>query len=447
MIFKLAISSIFLSRAVLSFDGNCSDFVDFDGKYLDEVPKFAWDHCVERLDLSLSNITNISNINEAAFKNLRLLEELNLKARLNSSKNVFLFNNLSKLRYLDLGIQDPEPEPRVSTISINASYPNLKRLNLTGLGTSKLLVQNWTKLMPKLEQLSLSRNRLKLTDLVKDLPVNLKLLWVEYNDNDNHYLKMDGFQDLWTLDVSGHKFENLYITDNVATCQSDHQLCIGYLKTLDLIWINSCDIHVFNIQYFSFDPLPSLKTLSLFDNKLKTLGNFGTMSLIPTLLSLETLNLGQNRLRSIENLCSLRNLTILYLNYNDEHPVSLDLSSDIESCLPNLRDFEFCCNNLTDVSKPFFKKLLNLESINLYENQLRKFSLASKTLKHLYIVYNEIERLEDLKLDELPALEEVQITFNSSDHVNVNYLNELRGRMNFSIYYQNLTNMFETEDN
>lgn len=169
-----------------------------------------------------------------------------------------------------------DPEHLIAKkISLNGFYPNLENLYLKNVGAKRASTKNWEALMPKLETLDLLMNQnLDVQDLMKNFPRSIKNL--SLTNNNVKFVDLTDIQNLNILKIDENNFTNFYITDNVTTCQSKNQLCIGWLMNLIELSATNCHIKQFNIEYFSFDPLPNLKILDLSENRLRTLSDFQT---------------------------------------------------------------------------------------------------------------------------------------------------------------------------
>lgn len=78
-----------------------------------------------------------------------------------------------------------------------------------------------------------------------------------------------------------------------------------------------------------------------------------------------------------------------------------------------MRELHFAGNKLREIPKDFLRKLEKLEKLDLANNRLNRFpKINLKTLKHLNLNRNYIERSEDLELEALKELKILDIAKN-----------------------------------
>lgn len=388
-------------------NNDCKKALNFWGQNLDKVPKFVFSPCVKKLDLIGNEIVNIE---KGAFDNLPNLKELSLLGNRIPGEKMFSFGSLPKLKSLDLSHQYLKSK---SEIFINESYPKLEILDLSNVAATKILIKNWTTLLPKLTTLKLGFNQdFDFADLMGNFPPSLTNL--KLNNNEISFINLTEFHNLKTVNLNWNNFKSLYITQNPADCRDHDQLCIGWMEGLTELSASFCHIREFQLEYSSADPLPNLRKLDLSLNKLKTLGDLQTTNHnVQKLCSLNYLNLRQNRFESIESLCALQNLSTLDLSFNQDHSTQLVLSKNDDKCLSNLEEFHFAGNELREVPEDFFKNLDKLQKLDLAHNRLNKFpKIISKTLKHLHLNFNNIELEEDLEIEDLKELKILNIAGN-----------------------------------
>lgn len=140
-------------------------------------------------------------------------------------------------------------------------FPNLEELNLPGLGTFMLLKENLTIYLPKLTKLNLHANQNPQIVETSEKPHYRKRL--RFNRQPFSSMNIEGSHSFETIDVSINKFKSLYIMDDPKTCESQNQLCVGWMRGLKKLQSMFCEIETFSIEYSSLDPVPNLSTLNL----------------------------------------------------------------------------------------------------------------------------------------------------------------------------------------
>lgn len=385
---------------------SCKETLSFLYRDFDKVHKFISSPCVKELDFSWNRI---KYLDKDAFEDVPNLERLNLSRNAIQPENLFSFASLPKLKTLILSIQE---KPRFyehenlfpRTIFIDNSYPSLEDLALNDVGAKKLSSKNLAKLMPNLTTLNLGFNiGLDIADLMKNFPPSLKKLDLE--SNNVSFINFTGHHKLEILNLHKNNFQSLYFTDDSTTCESNNQLCVGWMNGLEELKVSYCGIEKITFQKFSFNPVPNLKILYLTGNKLKTLGG------LPKLLSLEFLQMGSNDFESIENLCFLRNLSTLKIYFN-RNPIPLVFNEDIEKCFPNLREFDFSENRLKKIPTDFFSNLNKLKKLDLSYNELKKIPNVPKTVTFFNLKFNLIKDLEDFQSVHLDTLKTLNLRKN-----------------------------------
>lgn len=426
MFFKLLFLGFF-SHQVFSAnnDPNCEESLDFWRQDLEQIPEFQLNPCVKKLDLSWNDI---ELVNKGAFENLPNLEKLDLSGNRIPTAKLLSFGALPKLKELSLNDQSVRAFPN-STIAVDSSFPDLEVLSLRRVGARKISAKNWSTFIPKLSTLDLAFNEdLDFTDLMKNFPPSIKQLDARYSNS--RFVNLTGIHNLELIWLDESRFRSLHISDNSTTCKSDNQLCIGWMKSLREISVQSCDIELFSFQYFSFDPVPNLEKLDLSTNNLKTLGQ-----LWPTLTKLGSLDLSLNPFESIRDLCSFQNLTILNLNFILIPDFSLVLSKDVDKCLPSLKELSLYRSNLQEIPKNFLNKLNKLEKLDLSKNQLKKIPVIPKTMRELHLSGNQMTFLQDLKLEQLKRLEFLDISANPLNYDSSRYLEDLARKTDAKILF------------
>uniref|UniRef100_A0A6N2KGZ9 Uncharacterized protein n=1 Tax=Salix viminalis TaxID=40686 RepID=A0A6N2KGZ9_SALVM len=182
------------------------------------------------------------------------------------------------------------------------------------------------------------------------------------------------------------------------TCNSS----TGRVIELDLWDVRNGELGDWYLNASLFLPFQELNSLNLMDNQIAGwVENKGVYQ--PFKMSkLEELYLSFNRLNNsiVSYMDGLSSLKTLSLRYN-----RLEGSIDLKECLSNLETLDLSDNNITKVvasggvSQPF--KMSKLEYLNLRYNRLDNSILSYvdglSSLKTLYLGYNRLEGLIDLK--------------------------------------------------
>ncbi|XP_078575012.1 uncharacterized protein LOC144861153 [Branchiostoma floridae x Branchiostoma japonicum] len=240
---------------------------------------------------------------------------------------------------------------------------------------------------------------LGLTSVPQDLPTNITVLYLEWNQITTlSQSDFSRYRSLQTLEIGHNNISTIYsqafhFLSNLFTLRlAFNQLTLlradmfTGLVNLQELEINYGQVN--DIQAGTFSPTPQLRRLYLDDNKLAILrtdmftglGNLQELDLTDDKISdiqagtfsstpqLTDLRLEQNRLTILrsEMFTGLRNLQTLNLISNKIH----DIQAETFSSTPQLRDLYLGHNNLTILRPDMFTGLGNVNKLSLINNKI-----------------------------------------------------------------------------
>lgn len=360
--------------------------------------------------MDLSN-NKIEFVEEGTFDNFSNLYKLSLVNTNIPIEHLFSFGYHPKLEILEFGnLGSTESVSPNSTSTLSNSYPNLKSLRLYNVGTRKISSKIFYKAVPNLKELLINQNKI------------------------TNNVQITGLHSLKSLCLSEGDFRSLILTDKPDTCQSEQQICVGPMNNLENLSTDNCNISALSVQFFSHDALPKLTYLTLYKSKLKVV-SFMPMATasFPKLRSLEVLVLDCSDLDyPIQKIiCSFPNLKVLAAQ-----EMTGDLNLNInrhfnDRCLSNLTRFYLYNNSMREIPENLLINTRNLELLDLTNNNLTEFSLATEdlSLKTLRLYNNKIRCDDDcsdvIKLDNLKDLKCLDIGENEIGQIGLRYLKPL----------------------
>jgi insulin-like growth factor-binding protein complex acid labile subunit len=318
---------------------------------------------VQRIDL---NLNNVNQIEMNAFADLANLIDLNLDTNeISSLKNIQFNSKLKKL-----------------SIKFNR-LTNLNEINSTSLeylhvSNNRIQEINLISLMPNLEYLDLSQNRL--ISLRKNSFFNLtklKYLNLSYNklDLQSEFNKISYFKELSLLETLDLSFNDIKYLDTIVTfdflysllylnlsnnkLKSLNENSLGHLNDLIELNLASNSLILFDKEYF-FN-LRSLKTLILSSNQLSSISFLKTNK--KSLENLEHLDLERNK--------------IVYIDENEFE------------FFAKLRNLNLNSNQINKIREKTFEKLVNLQSLKISKTKIKSVFLNTR-IKELDLSYLNI---------------------------------------------------------
>ncbi|KAL0278122.1 UNVERIFIED_CONTAM: hypothetical protein PYX00_000030 [Menopon gallinae] len=398
------------------------ELLDLENNFLNRIPKALKQ--LKRLKYFYIPNNNISDIQDDDFESFASV----LKA-LSISRNkleVIPFNALkdcNKLSHLNIGYN------RIARINESDFESWGERLNTLILRHNKLteLQANVFRKTPQLKELSLSFNKLNYIhkdafadlhhlesleisfgvyseEFPKDCLKPLKsLVWLSLDNNHLRSIDSDSL-------INFNKLQYFNLESNrVERIPNDlfHPSVHDDLRDVRLSYNNLVEI-----ERNTFADLRNLQTVVLNGNKIKMI----EPKAFNNLRNLVSLSLTNNRIRSLSEsaFANLPNLMKLELQYNELKELSLsaflNVTNPLAPLLLNLSD-----NQITNISDGYtgnelYIKWLDLSRNNLHEIPVGILHKLSRSLKHLYLSYNSIAKLDrgafgDLKLLEMLNLE------------------------------------------
>lgn len=285
---------------------------------------------------------------------------------------------LTNLRFLNANFL------RLTTI--DARIKNLKNLQTLKIEYNKIMtLPEQICQLTNLQNLHLKNNRLQKLPVYMDYLINLQYFDCSYND-------------LKYLPRSFIALKNLKILKCNNNNISSLNLSFGALHN-----VNYIDFGFNRIKYLpdSLQKLINLNSLNLQMNRILKF----TIN-CERLLTLNELNLSNNFLADFENICSIKNLKVLFLSNNQitfvhkkiselQELTILDLSDNQIFFLPKeikqckkLKKLNLKNNNLSKIPNELFNFLCNLDKLDIRQNSINFF--GTLTDKGAYDLFNEL---------------------------------------------------------
>ncbi len=356
---------------------------------------------IKKLDLSsesyinsLEPIKELSNLENIILdnNNFKKLDELSffphlkfLSIRSNQLDSLDKLPLLNELEDFKAG-----ENPFTSGLSKLKNAPNLKTLELQGVGVNDLAVVSELK---KLETLDISRN--SLTDF-SPLAKNSSLITL--NINTTFRGKIDSFPvipSLTSLDIS----QNEITTANANEIFNQLKGCVN-VSTLSVSNNTLSNLYALVNDGGASIVFPDLSVLHLENNGIYPIAGVGVYQ------KLKELYLANNQVKDIEPIYKLTNLEVLSIEYNP-----IQKMDGIEQ-LKKLRYLNVtnCGIRTGFASLATLSKLTNLNVAGNNISNLKPFS-GIKSLTYLNLTDNKIKNLEGI--ENLENLEELYMTGNN----------------------------------
>ena len=285
-------------------------------------------------------------------------------------------------------------------LGIQNYFPALRFLSLRNTGMITL-TQMFKKCFPKLNHLDISENDLyqPVNKVFVNIPTTLKNLVIEATGLTA--MSTQNFPDLMFLNLNFNKFETLsnhYCYENTLCLQDLHSL----------LYLSISDCMITKIEIDAFKDTENLLGLDISNNKIIDIpnGTFGYIS------SLKELDLSRNNLTTMPDFSLLKNLSSLILNSMQNKIIFSSLDSF--SYLPNLKMISLRRNHIDVLSSEFFNNLPALEEIDLSYNYITSLPVwkSQNILCNLYLNYNKVSNIDDLFLIDAKSLEKLYLKNN-----------------------------------
>ena len=348
---------------------------------------------VDRIKLTSLNLSFQGSKVFSEVPNLRNLDmEMNTNLRLKEG----LFDNLTKLEFLNLMDDDLEEIPK-------DAFRDLKNLELLYLGRNHLKIITNTTFsgLTNLRKLGLANNQIESvpSQAFEDL-INLKFLDLSYNKLTE--LPASVFENLKKLEtlnltanlglkLSGYRFANITLlkTANLARCRLEFlpENLFQYLVNLEDLNLSG--------NRFKFVPmlnLSSLKVLNMDDNLISWVNK----SALVYLTSLEKIDLSRNQIRKVFGSFSNDTLKKIYMSEN-KYCKSV---TNILQGTTKVETLDLSFNCVTQVDDIFTKNnTRSLKTLNLSYNNITTFQVRIHQTNRFPITYNQIVLGKEFKVD------------------------------------------------
>lgn len=318
----------------------------------------------------------------------RHLRQLIVKNNIIKEINAEMFENLHRLRLLDLS---RNMIGELNERSFGDHMKNLHTLSLYDNKIQSLLVGTFEK-MKNLRKLNIAANRL--TSLDGNIFRNLhKLEYLSLENNQITYINSNVLIDLMNLKVLnlGGNFLN-----SLTIPMSMTGLSQLYLNNNSFFTVS----HL-NIEASSFS---NLQMLNLDENHLVSLEN----DQFSKFAGLQVLSVTSNELTSLREHClrNLHNLTVLSLQNNRIDDASLSSEVLFSNSL-RLEKLYLSTNSLTRIESKTFGKLSELKVLSLAHNQIHTIDadalIGLTSLEKLYLNDNFLKNLHNSTFDLAPS--------------------------------------------
>nr|XP_023695993.1 leucine-rich repeat-containing protein 32 [Paramormyrops kingsleyae]XP_023695994.1 leucine-rich repeat-containing protein 32 [Paramormyrops kingsleyae]XP_023695995.1 leucine-rich repeat-containing protein 32 [Paramormyrops kingsleyae]XP_023695996.1 leucine-rich repeat-containing protein 32 [Paramormyrops kingsleyae] len=416
---KITNNTFFRSKSLRNIDLHNNVILEIEGGAFNSMPHLS------ELDLSMNSITCITDFNLLQLKTLNLsqnsmesfqtrdwdreYELLYLDLRENKMHYFPFLPRRNKLIHLDLsrnlltGVNTMltteqtefmiNDESRFTDYTENV-YNNLTKLRYLDLSYNQIkrIPSSFFNNMASLEMLNLSNNCMEAFYIDQDSPLNsLKILDLSFNALQNLSFGENTLQSLEELYLQANSLsvKDSYIFRRLPSIRDLH-LQENLLKICDLpprrqnLEESDCiilsNISTLHYLYLTRNSLQSLPQYAFSGSGLKVLDlsyNAG-------------IKIDKNALVGLET-----SLTYLSLRGNQLHMLNYDLS-----CLSCLQNLDVSANNLTAL--PVWNKESSIESLNLQNNSLitleyNTVQMLGKTLKKLYLGSNPLSCCNSLR--------------------------------------------------
>ncbi|XP_057337575.1 protein artichoke-like [Microplitis mediator] len=453
---------IFLILWCVSVQNVIGDTVDFSKMGITRLRRpFLNSSSITHLDLSDNHIWNIEN---------RIFDDVPNLVHLNLTNNIFPFSDLSfdnnsalEILVLDKAIVfhsdyfDPNdyignfesledecnrliayenidndsPSQLIFTKSL--SLPKLKHLYLRKNGISSVVINrtdSLDRLMPEITHIYLTNNKIESIDFIKDIPMTLTHLYLDYNDLKE--FDIDNLNILEVLALDGNPIDEFCGIEN--SCVG---LYIKYSFSLKILTLSHMNLKKIAADAFRF--LGYLVELDMSHNKIR----YFPAHAFETLFELKTFRLDNNELSELPDICSLQNLENLSISNNYISSVS---SSNFCN-LSKLKRLNLSGNSLDEIPAGVFDNLTSLEELDLSKNLIVTLPdnwISSKiNLQYLYLNNNLFPNSSSLSLTSAKNLKFVAIGGNYFNSINRESLIDLP--KNATISFEN--NKINVESN